>query len=253
MGLPAFGCPRPGPHCAHPPGDVMHVLLIEDDLRMAAGIQSGLEINGLTVDQVDTVGRARAALATTHTDVAVLDLALPDGDGMTLLREMRSNGDPTPVLILTARDALDDRVSGLTAGADDYLVKPFELDELVARLHALLRRAAGQHDAVLAHGSLRLDPQRRTVSLRGDPVDLSRREFELLHALIHARGTIVSTDQLKDSLYGLSGDVSSNALNVHLHHLRRKLGPEIVETVRGLGYRLGPAPATMSDRGRDSA
>ncbi|WP_067562364.1 response regulator [Halofilum ochraceum] len=231
----------------------MHVLLIEDDSRMAAGIQSGLEINGLTVDQVDTVGRARAALATTHTDVAVLDLSLPDGDGMAVLREMRSNGDPTPVLILTARDALDDRVAGLTAGADDYLVKPFELDELVARLHALLRRASGQHDAVLSHGSLRLDPQRRTVFLDGRPVDLSRREFELLHALIHARGTIVSTDRLKDSLYGLSDDVSSNALNVHLHHLRRKLGPEIVETVRGLGYRLGPAPETMSDDGRDSA
>lgn len=229
----------------------MHVLLIEDDSRMAAGIQSGLEINGLTVDQVDTLARAGAALAATHTDVAILDLALPDGDGMTLLREIRSNGDPMPVLILTARDALDDRVSGLSAGADDYVLKPFELDELVARLHALLRRAAGQHDAVLSHGSLRLDPQRRSVTLRGRPVDLSRREFELLHALIHARGTIVSTDQLKDSLYGLSDDVSGNALNVHLHHLRRKLCPAIVETVRGIGYRLGPAPTTDSDAGLD--
>lgn len=218
---------------------------------MAAGIQSGLEINGLTVDQVDTLARAGAALAATHTDVAILDLALPDGDGMTLLREIRSNGDPMPVLILTARDALDDRVSGLSAGADDYVLKPFELDELVARLHALLRRAAGQHDAVLSHGSLRLDPQRRSVTLRGRPVDLSRREFELLHALIHARGTIVSTDQLKDSLYGLSDDVSGNALNVHLHHLRRKLCPAIVETVRGIGYRLGPAPTTDSDAGLD--
>ena len=231
----------------------MHVLLIEDDRPMADGIQSGLELHGLTVDRVDTLGRARAALAATHTDVVVLDLALPDGDGMSLLREMRANDDPVPVLILTARDAVDDRVAGLTAGADDYVLKPFELDELVARLHALLRRAAGQHDALLSHGALRLDPQRRTVWLHGRPVDLSRREFELLHALIHARGTIVDGERLKDSLYGLDSDVGSNALNVHLHHLRRKLGPEIVETVRGLGYRLGPAPAVDLDRDQASA
>lgn len=227
----------------------MHVLLVEDDELMADGIRSGLEINGLTVDQAGSLSQGRAMLATMVTDIIVLDLALPDGDGMDLLAELRDRDDATPVLILTARDAVDDRVAGLSAGADDYVLKPFDLDELVARLRALLRRAAGQHRPVLEHGPLRIDPQRRVVWLHGDIVDLSRREFELLQALLHARGTILTTDQLKDSLYGLEGEVSSNAPNVHLHHLRRKLGRGVVETVRGVGFRLGPESALETTGG----
>jgi len=160
---------------------------------------------------------------------------------MTLLGRWRAQGQAIPVLVLTARDAVEHRVEGLRAGADDYLLKPFELDELVARLHALLRRAGGRSSDVIEHGALSFSASSGEVRLQGVPVDLSRRELALLRALLHNRGRILSLDQLQDSLYGFGADVESNAVNVHIHHLRRKLGPAIVETVRGLGYRLGAA------------
>ena len=221
----------------------MRVLLVEDDDLIAHGIQAGLRARGLMVDGVKTAAQAEAMLPAVHYQVVILDLGLPDEDGMSLLQRWRADGMALPVLVLTARDAVEDRVAGLRAGADDYLLKPFDLDELVARLHALLRRAAGRSVDVIEQGALRLDPDRGEVSLNGHPVVLSRREMALLAALLHARGRILSVDQLKDSLYGFSEEIESNALNVHIHHLRRKLGAELIETVRGVGYRFNMASA----------
>ncbi len=215
----------------------MRVLLIEDDELIAHGILVGLRAHGLTVDGVNTAAQAEATLSAVHCDVVILDLGLPDEDGMSLLRRLRAGGMALPVLVLTARDAVQDRVAGLRAGADDYLLKPFDLNELVARLQALLRRAAGRSVDLIEHGPLRLDPARGEVFLHGRAIDLSRRELALLVALLQARGCILSPDQLKDSLYDFSEEIESNALNVHIHHLRRKLGADIIETVRGVGYR----------------
>ncbi len=224
----------------------MHVLLVEDDPLVASGIVAGLRLLGLTVDAVSTAARARAALAASPFDVCVLDLGLPDEDGMVLLSSWRACGQSIPVLVLTARDALAYRVEGLRAGADDYLLKPFELDELVARLHALVRRASGRSSDTVAHGALSFSASAGEVRLHGVPIDLSRREMALLRALLNNPGRILSAEQLQASLYGFETDVESNAVNVHIHHLRRKLGAAIVETVRGLGYRLGSAAARES-------
>ncbi|KMN76199.1 transcriptional regulator [Chromobacterium sp. LK11] len=221
----------------------MRVLLVEDNELIALGIVAGLRAHGLTVDVVGSAAQAEAALATLDADVMILDLGLPDEDGMRLLARLRARGAALPVLVLTARDAVEDRVAGLRAGADDYLLKPFDLDELVARLHALRRRAAGRCVDAIEDGPLRLDPVRGEVWLHGRPVALARRELALLAALMQARERILSAEQLKDRLYDYSEEIESNALNVHIHHLRRKLGPAIVETVRGLGYRYGRAGA----------
>lgn len=221
----------------------MHVLLCEDDDLIASGIVAGLNAQGLTVDHVATAAAVRAMVQAARFDVLILDLGLPDEDGLKLLRQLRQNGLELPVLILTARDTVTDRVAGLQAGADDYLLKPFDLRELSARLHTLIRRVAGRSVNLIEHGCLTYDPSSRETLLAGQPVDLSRREQALLHALLHNRGRVLSSEQLKDSVYGFGDEVESNALNVHIHHLRRKLGHTIVETVRGLGYRLGPADA----------
>jgi DNA-binding response OmpR family regulator len=219
----------------------MRVLLVEDDDLILRGIQTGLQARGLIVDGVSTAARATAMLSAVHYQLVILDLGLPDEDGMYLLQRWRADGINLPVLVLTARDAVEDRVAGLRAGADDYLLKPFDLDELLARLHALLRRAAGRSVDVIEQGALRLDPERGEVTLHGCPVVLSRRELALLAVLLHARGRILSVDQIKDSLYGFSEEIESNALNVHIHHLRRKLGADLIETVRGVGYRFNMA------------
>lgn len=226
----------------------MHVLLIEDDRLVASGIVAGLRLLGVTVDHVDTAAKARAALGASHFDVCVLDLGLPDEDGMALLSRWRAQGQATPVLVLTARDALEHRVAGLRAGADDYLLKPFELEELVARLHALVRRAGGRSSDLVEHGDLTFSASSGEVLLQGVKIDLSRRELALLRALLQNPGRILSLDQLQASLYGFETDVESNAVNVHIHHLRRKLGATIVETVRGLGYRLGAAGAALESK-----
>ena len=219
----------------------MHVLLCEDDDLIASGIAAGLTAQGMTVDRVATAAAAQAMLQAAAFDVMVLDLGLPDEDGLKLLQRLRQQGESLPVLVLTARDAVTDRVDGLQAGADDYLLKPFDLRELAARLHTLLRRSSGRAVNIIEHGPLSYDPSSRETCLGGTPVDLSRREQALLQALLHNRGRVLSSEQLKDSVYGFGDEVESNALNVHIHHLRRKLGNGIVETVRGLGYRLGPA------------
>lgn len=225
----------------------MHVLLTEDDDLIASGIVAGLNAQGLTVDRVASATDTQALLQVARFDVLVLDLGLPDEDGLRLLQRLRQQGVDLPVLVLTARDAVTDRVAGLQAGADDYLLKPFDLRELGARLHTLQRRSAGRCVNVIEHGRLSYDPSTRETWLDGRPVELSRREQALLQALLNNRGRILSGEQLKDSVYGFGDEVESNALNVHIHHLRRKLGNAIVQTVRGLGYRLGPARGDGDD------
>jgi len=218
----------------------MHVLLVEDDELIARGIRAGLELADVTVDHVTTLSQASTALDLFHTDVVLLDLSLPDGDGLEALKQWRRNGLLTPVLILTARDAVPDKVAGLSAGGDDYLPKPFDVDELIARLHALHRRTQGRAQSRIQHGNIEFDPVARQVWQDNEPITLPRRELVLLETLFNARGTLLSNEQLKERLYGFDTEVESNAINVHIHHLRRKLGNHIVETVRGVGYRLGP-------------
>ena len=217
----------------------MRVLVVEDDVLIARGILAGLRSHDITADTVGTVAQAEAAMATGHFDVIVLDLGLPDTDGTELLRRLRGDGHTLPILLLTARDAVEDRIAGLQGGADDYMVKPFDLGELVARLHALLRRSGGRSVNLLESGPLAIDPASGEAWLAGEPLPLSRRETALLTALMEAGGRCLSADQLKDSLYGYEQDVGSNAINVHIHSLRRKLGSGVVETVRGIGYRFG--------------
>lgn len=222
----------------------MHVLLIEDDELLGEGVRAGLELAGCTVDWLQDGVSAQQALATGTFEVVVLDLNLPRKSGMQLLRELRAGGNAVPVLILTARDTVTDRVAGLDAGADDYLVKPFDLKELSARLRALNRRKPGASpDGVLRRGALAFDPVARSVTLHGHTIDLSRRELLLLQALLENQGRILGTDSLQDKLYGWTGGVESNAVAVHLHSLRRKLGKDLIRTVRGVGYTIPPETA----------
>ncbi len=217
----------------------MHVLVIEDDRLLGEGIQAGLELAGYTVDWVQDGLSAKHALAMGSFDVAVLDLKLPGVPGMELLRDLRARRNHMPVLILTARDALADRVAGLDAGADDYLVKPFDLKELTARLRALRRRnRTSPVDVILHHGELAFDTVARTVTFRGGAVTLSRRELLLLEALLENRGRILTLDTLQDKLYGWSEGVQSNAVAVHVHSLRRKFGRRLIRTARGIGYTI---------------
>lgn len=217
----------------------MHVLIVEDDELVGDGLKRGLEALGRTADWVKTAAAADSALAMVAFDVVVLDLGLPDIDGLTLLGRWRRQGIDVPVLVLTARDAVPERVQGLNAGADDYLTKPFDLEELAARLHSLTRRASGRSSNVMHYGSLVFDPVALQVSVNGKPVALSRRELAVLQALLKQPGRVLSADQLQDHVYGWSEGVESNAVAVHVHNLRSKLGNNLIETVRGLGYRLG--------------
>jgi two-component system, OmpR family, response regulator len=221
----------------------MRVLLAEDDPMIGASIRQGLRQDGFTVDWVEDGRAAELALAESVHDVLVLDLGLPKRSGLELLAAMRRRGDTRPVLILTARDAVADRIAGLDAGADDYMVKPFDLDELSARLRALLRRSAGRAAPVVVHGEVELNPATREVRLRGEPVALSPREFALLEALLARPGAILSRAQLEEKLYGWSEAVESNAVEVHIHALRRKLGAEFIRNVRGVGWMVARAGA----------
>lgn len=219
----------------------MRILVIEDDAMLLDGLKVGLGLHGFTVDAVASCGDARAALATAEFDAIVLDLMLPDGSGLDILRELRKRQNATPVLLLTAKDTVADRIGGLDSGADDYLGKPFDLDEVAARLRAISRRASGRATPTLSWNGVELDPGRRTVTVDGEPVGLSRREFSILEALMRHPGAVLSKDQLADRLYGWEEDVESNAVEVHVHHLRVKIGRDAIETVRGLGYRLRSA------------
>ena len=216
----------------------MRLLLAEDDRMIGESVQRGLKQDGFAVDWVADGRAAELALAENVHDLLVLDLGLPRKEGLDVLRSMRQRGDLRPVLIVTARDAVTDRVAGLDAGADDYVVKPFELTELAARIRALLRRSAGRAEPVIAYGDIELFPVTREVRLRGVSVALSPREFAVLEALLARPGAILSRAQLEEKLYGWNEEVESNAVEVHIHALRRKLGSEAIRNVRGVGWMI---------------
>jgi len=221
----------------------MRILLVEDDPMIGKTLVAALQQDGYAVDWVKDGQAGRLALGTAEGAYALvlLDLGLPKKGGLELLRETRRAGDKVRVLILTARDAVTDRVAGLDAGADDYLVKPFSLDELGARMRALLRRDVARGDNLLRNGDLALDPVARTVTRGGASVDLSNREFALLAALLERPGTALSRPQLEERLYGWGDEVESNAIEVHVHNLRKKLGAEAIRTIRGVGYVIARA------------
>jgi len=217
----------------------MRVLVVEDDEVLLNGLQVGLGLSGFGVDTVSSCADAAAALCATNFDAVVLDLMLPDGSGLDVLSEMRAKQSSEPVLLLTARDAVSDRIAGLDAGADDYLGKPFDLDELAARLRALIRRKSGRATATLHWQDVTLDPATLVVSRAGRSVTLTRREFTILHTLMERPGAILTKPALEEAIYGWQEGVESNTVEVHVHKLRAKIGPGVVETVRGLGYRSG--------------
>jgi DNA-binding response OmpR family regulator len=216
----------------------MRILLAEDDELLGDGLAAGLRHCGYQVDWLRDGEAARTALASEDYAAAVLDLGLPRLDGMAVLRDLRARGSGLPVLILTARDATWDKVKGLDTGADDYLVKPVDLDELAARLRALARRASGRSGTLLQVRGVELDPAARRVRLDGAPVDLSAREYAILEMLMRHAGKVISRAQLESALYGWGEGVESNAVEVHIHHLRRKLGADLIRTLRGVGYLL---------------
>jgi two-component system, OmpR family, response regulator QseB len=218
----------------------VRILLVEDDELLGAGIEDALTRAHFSVEWVRAGPLAAAALARDGFDAAVLDLGLPGMDGLEVLSRARAAGNRTPVLILSARDAVAQRVAGLNAGADDYLTKPFDVEELIARVRALQRRLHGAAQNVLEHGRLRLDLGALSVTHAGRPVPLQRREFMLLQKLLAAPGQVVTRAQLEESLYGWDGNVESNALDVHVHNLRKKLYPGVIRTVRGVGYVADP-------------
>lgn len=220
-------------------GGVMRVLLVEDDTMLGEGVQIGLRQLGFAVDWVQDGVAANRALQSERFAAVVLDIGLPGMDGLSLLRALRERRDLTPVLLLTARDQGGDRVRGLDAGADDYVVKPFDLDELGARLRALVRRSGGQADNLLRWRDVVLDRASRSVSRAGEEVILTTREFDLLELLMQNAGRVLTRRSLEEQLYTWGEQVESNALEVHVHHLRRKLGSELIKTVRGVGYALG--------------
>ncbi|MBU6259027.1 MAG: response regulator transcription factor, partial [Burkholderiales bacterium] len=214
----------------------MRILLVEDDEMIGDSLRLTLRRQGYAADWVRDGRAADAALASERFDAVLLDLGLPQRSGIEVLRALRARRDATPVIVLTARDTLADKVAGLDAGADDYLVKPFELDELLARLRALGRRAAGRVETAIQVGDLRLDPATREVSRAGRAVALSAREFAVLQALVERPGAVLSRAQLEDRLYGWGEELESNAISVYVHQLRKKLGDDLIHTVRGVGY-----------------
>ncbi|MBP8266720.1 MAG: response regulator transcription factor [Zoogloea sp.] len=220
----------------------MRLLVVEDDAMIGNAIRTGLRQDGYTVDRVRDGAAAELAMATTAYDAILLDLGLPGKSGLELLAHWRKQQNPVPVLIVTARDAVADRVRGLDTGADDYLVKPFDLNELAARLRALLRRRSGRATPVIEIGPLTLDPASHEVHLDGAAINLSAREFGVLHALLESPGIPLSRAQLEDRLYGWEEEIGSNAVEVHIHALRRKLGSDWIRNVRGVGYMVPRQP-----------
>lgn len=216
----------------------MRLLLVEDDRMIAEPVLDTMRRDGYAIDWAQDGRAAELSLGNGVYDLVLLDLGLPKKDGIAVLQAYRDTGGAAPVIILTARDALDERVRGLDTGADDYLVKPFELDELAARVRALLRRRTGQKQPVYTHGELALDPASHEVTKNGVPVALVPREFTLLRALIESPTQVHTKAQLEEKLYGWGEEVGSNAVEVHIHSLRRKIGAEQIVTVRGVGYRL---------------
>jgi two-component system response regulator QseB len=214
----------------------MRILLVEDDRALGEGIRTALRPEGYTVDWLQDGASALHALNHESFELAILDLGLPRLDGLEVPKRLRAAANPVPVLVLTARDATGDRIAGLDAGADDYLVKPFDVAELKARLRALLRRSFNRPEPVLEYRGILLDPVNQQVSYQGTPINLPRKEFVLLHELLAQPGRVLTRDRLQQVLYGWDEDVESNALEVHIHHLRKKFFPELIRTVRGVGY-----------------
>lgn len=216
----------------------MRLLLVEDDALLADGLKRALRAEGYTLDHIDRGDLVMPALEAGGFELVLLDLGLPGLDGMAALRTLRQQDKQIPVIIISARDALEDRISGLDSGADDYLVKPFSAVELIARIRARLRRREALGSETVKLGGLEIDPERFTVTRNGEPVNLSRREMSVLLQLVRHRGRVLTRDQLEQGLYGWNEDVESNALEVHIHHLRKKLGSSLIRTVRGVGYSL---------------
>lgn len=216
----------------------MRILLVEDDSMIGTGVAEALGSDGHAVDWVRDGRAAEVSMATNDYALVVLDLGLPGRDGLDVLRSLRARRVAVPVLIMTARDTVRDRIAGLDAGGDDYLIKPFDIDELLARVRALGRRAAGRADPLIERGQLSMNPATHEVRFKGESVEVSAREFALLLALAERAGGVLSRAQLEEKLYGWNDSVGSNAVEVHIHHLRRKLGEGVIRNVRGVGYRL---------------
>lgn len=220
----------------------MRILLVEDDVMLGDALKRSLKQEGFTTDWARDAEEAELALATGDYSLILLDLGLPGKSGLDLLTELRCKADPVPVIILTARDAVPDRIRGLDAGADDYLVKPFDPDELAARIRALQRRRVGRTVPLMEHGSLVLNPASREIFQSGKRVHLSAREYVILAALMERPGTLFSRAALEERIYGWGEEIESNAVEVHIHNLRKKIGAETIRTVRGVGYMLADVP-----------
>ncbi|WP_341520276.1 response regulator [Pseudomonas sp. G.S.17] len=214
----------------------MRLLLIEDDVALGEGIHQALSREGYTVDWLKDGASALHSLLSESFDLAILDLGLPKLDGLEVLRRLRQSGSGLPVLILTARDATEDRIAGLDVGADDYLIKPFDLSELKARLRALLRRSAGRARALIEHAGITLDPGTQQVTYHDQAVLLTPKEYQLLHELLSPPGRVLTRDRLIQLLYGWNEEAESNTLEVHIHHLRKKFSSDLIRTIRGVGY-----------------
>jgi two-component system, OmpR family, response regulator QseB len=214
----------------------MRILLIEDDALLGDGIRAGLTQAGFTVDWFKDGRTGEQALLTETYTLLVLDLGLPKLSGMDVLKNLRQKKNPLPVLILTARDTVADKVLGLDAGGDDYLVKPFDLAELTARIRTLLRRSGGRATPLIYHGDVTLDPAAHRVTLKNIPIEVSPREFSILHELLQNTGKVLTRARLEQGLYGWNEEVGSNTVEVHIHHLRKKLGTDVIRTIRGVGY-----------------
>ncbi|MEJ2141411.1 MAG: response regulator [Gammaproteobacteria bacterium] len=216
----------------------MRLLLVEDDELLGDGLKAGLSMSGYTVEWLKDGHSADSALKSNPFDLVVLDIGLPDHSGLEVLKKLRKRNDDVPVLILTARDTVEDRITGLDSGADDYLVKPFDLDELCARLRAIQRRHSGHSSPVLVHGELTLDPAAHSVKFRDEPLKVSAHEFTLLHYLLSNAGRVIPRSRLEEILYGWNSSIESNSLEVFIHNLRKKIGKDFIRTIRGIGYMI---------------
>jgi two-component system response regulator QseB len=217
---------------------LMRILLVEDDDMLGEAVRDGLRQESYVVDWVRDGGAALAALSAVAFSALVLDLGLPRGDGLSVLRWLRQGGQTTPVVIVTARDRVTDRITGLDAGADDYLIKPFDIDELSARLRAITRRVIGCAESMLTVGDVMLDLRQRLVTYRGEPAALTAREYAVVELLMRKAGCLATRVEIEAELYGFDDDIGSNAIEVHIHNLRRKLGPLFITNVKGRGYRV---------------
>ena len=216
----------------------MRILLVEDDQMLGEAVRDGLRQGGYVVDWVQDAGAALAAVSTSSFNALVLDLGLPGRDGLSVLRWLRQNGRATPVVIVTARDRISDRIGGLDAGADDYLLKPFDIEELCARLRAITRRASGCADSVLTIGDVVLDLRQRTLTCQGASASLTAREYAVIELLMRKAGCLVTRAEIEEELYGFDDHIASNAIEVHIHNLRRKLGARFITNLKGRGYRV---------------